>query len=231
MGLGFLGIRQRRAWITRLGVLPECRCDGIGGLIVNNLCHTAIKIGAKEIWLEMIVGNAPAQKLFSRKGFVRKKTLVVANRSSSLQEDYGTASPTTEIESIKRDRILRLLEGRTGQPNWRIDSETYHKLLNLHGFAIERADGSQGWICFNLSNHRLDHVFFDTIQGDPAIVAKALLREIISRHPDKDVSLENIDADHPLCNEFSELGFHVAFKRVEMVKALGDARTGEHATH
>ena len=147
-GLGLLGIRQRRAWITRLGVLPECRCGGIGGLIIDKLCHSAVESGATEVWLEMIVGNTAARKLFTRKGFVIKETLIVANRSSNLPEDKGTGIRSPQVASIDKDLILRLLERRTGQINWRVDSETYRKLPGLRGYSIDLADGSRGWICW-----------------------------------------------------------------------------------
>ena len=53
-GLGMLGLRGNRAWITRLGVLPYGRRLGVGRRIMDGLYAQANRNRCKYIWLEVI---------------------------------------------------------------------------------------------------------------------------------------------------------------------------------
>ena len=66
VGLGMLGRRQDQGWVTRLGVLPEGRRQGIGRAILIDLLHQAAQSDLPEVWLEVIKGNQPALELFRR---------------------------------------------------------------------------------------------------------------------------------------------------------------------
>src|SRR3990172_6115180 len=46
-GLGMLGVRDDRAWITRLGVLPVSRRSGIGAALVSEMLERADALGLR----------------------------------------------------------------------------------------------------------------------------------------------------------------------------------------
>src|SRR6185369_2993093 len=59
-GLGMLGIRDDRGWITRLGIIPEQRRAGMGMCMIQGLLAAARERYARLIQLEVIEGNDPA---------------------------------------------------------------------------------------------------------------------------------------------------------------------------
>src|SRR5262245_46776238 len=57
------------AHITTLAVHPDFRRQGIGELMLINDIHSALKVGAKCMTLEVRVSNDAAQKLYYKYGF------------------------------------------------------------------------------------------------------------------------------------------------------------------
>lgn len=62
-------IRQRRVYLSRLIVKPQCRNQGIGGVILDYLIDYAKKLGYQEISLGVDIGNVSARHLYAKKGF------------------------------------------------------------------------------------------------------------------------------------------------------------------
>jgi ribosomal protein S18 acetylase RimI-like enzyme len=88
-GLGMLGVRQDRAWITRLGVLPVGRRKGTGSALMAGLMAGAEEQAAKTVWLEVIKGNLPAHNLFHKFGFRETRELIVARRAPKAELQRG----------------------------------------------------------------------------------------------------------------------------------------------
>lgn len=105
LGLGMLGIRYQRGWITRLGVLPAGRRQGTGRAIMEYLLEQARQRHMPIMWLEVIKGNTPAHQLFISLGFEETRELIVARRPPptapwGLASKYSgpkcaTSAPTT----------------------------------------------------------------------------------------------------------------------------------------
>ena len=62
LGLSMLGVRSEITWITRLGVLPISRRTGAGSALMDGMLKNADTLGAKEIHLEVIKNNEPADR-------------------------------------------------------------------------------------------------------------------------------------------------------------------------
>jgi ribosomal protein S18 acetylase RimI-like enzyme len=76
LGLGMLGVRHNRAWITRLGVLPNGRRKGTGARIMETLIEQANNDQLGYVWLEVIKGNTLHTHFFAN--------LILKKRVSSL---------------------------------------------------------------------------------------------------------------------------------------------------
>ena len=85
LGLGMLGVRDGRAWITRLGVLPSGRRKGVGNALMAKLLEQAQQRGIDTVWLEVIKGNVPAHNLFRKFGFEETRELIVATRPTRMR--------------------------------------------------------------------------------------------------------------------------------------------------
>jgi GNAT superfamily N-acetyltransferase len=92
LGMLLLGLRGERAWLTRMGVLPHARRDGLGGLLLQKGLQCAHAAGARMAQLEVIEGNAPALALFTRFGFVPRRLLRVLDRAGGPAQDAGAAA-------------------------------------------------------------------------------------------------------------------------------------------
>src|SRR5512137_1417686 len=57
LGLGMMGVRQNRGWVTRLGVLPSTRRHGVGRALMDGMLSNADKLGMAETDLEVISNN------------------------------------------------------------------------------------------------------------------------------------------------------------------------------
>lgn len=79
-GIAMMGLRSGRAWVTRLGVMPEGRRLRTGRLLVDYLLAEARVRGAWMGQLEVIVGNTPALRLFETYGFAVTRELLVVRR-------------------------------------------------------------------------------------------------------------------------------------------------------
>jgi ribosomal protein S18 acetylase RimI-like enzyme len=59
--------------ISNLAVVPEARKHGVGTYILDQICHMATKQGLRSLRLRVLKKNIPAQILYNRFGFRKRK--------------------------------------------------------------------------------------------------------------------------------------------------------------
>lgn len=91
-GVAMLGVREGRAWITRLGVIPTTRRTGVGEALTVGLLEQARKLNINFDMLEVIKNNTPAHTLFLKLGFYEIGELLVLRRSPVPPPDPVVAS-------------------------------------------------------------------------------------------------------------------------------------------
>ncbi len=216
LGLAMLGVRGRRAWITRLGVIRSNRRQGTGQGLVEHLIDQAQAQNAANIVIEVIENNIPAYNLFTKLGFRPTRDLLVLRRPP--KEVY--TDPAVEITPISGDGVLELLRRRRSIPSW---VDAYESLVNAGKLAALRGrlpDGSRGWLVYQSTLFHLARLVVQTEAGDPVAVARALLQTLHARHPFQDTKNENLPVDDPHWPAFQELGYIVSFRRHEMILPL-----------
>lgn len=221
LGLGMLGVRRGRGWVTRLGVLPSGRRQGTGRAIMEFLLSEAEKRNISTMWLEVIKGNTPAHELFVSLGFRETRELIVARRPPR----YKAMSPGEEqkprmshVRSFNRDGALALHAVRSGRPNWLNQMESMENAEDLVAIVVETQDGGRGWVSFQPSLLRLTKIVVEVLAGDPAGVASAALQTLHELYPTQDAIAENIPCDDPKWAGFEQAGYFDAFRRIEMVR-------------
>ena len=80
LGVNMLGLREDRAWITRLGVIPNTRRHGVGQALMVSLMEQATRLSINFVMLEVIKNNTPAHQLFLKLGFYEVGELLVLRR-------------------------------------------------------------------------------------------------------------------------------------------------------
>lgn len=216
LGLGMLGLRADRGWITRLGVLPTRRRRGIGLALVRGLLDAVATAGPESTVLEVIKGNQAAQGLFRKCGFRELRELLVLRRPPAVPAD---AASTAIRERVWLDRAAALarLARHPIAPAWTHAPETFQRLPELGGLWLSRHDGSRGWLVFRRQRYVLSHLVLCTEAGDPIDLGQTLLTQLHLAHPELDTLAENVAVHDPHVPAFFKLGYVVAFRRIEML--------------
>ncbi len=212
LGVAMLGIRERSAWVTRLGVLPDRRKGGVGRRLMDGLAAAAAERGISFIALEVIKHNDPGYNLFVRCGFRPVGELLVLRRPPIAPAPTLTGS----AEWLGRSMALDRLESRVEIPPWTNHTQTLRNAQTVEGLAVTTSAGGRGWAVFQRLPLVLSHLVLHTEQGDPAAVGAALLAQIHHRYPDLDTHAENIALSDPHLEAFRQTHYVESFRRIEM---------------
>jgi GNAT superfamily N-acetyltransferase len=219
LGLGMLGLRQQRSWITRLGVLPSGRRRGVGQALLEALVTESIHQQRQQIWLEVIKGNKPAHRLFSKFGFHETRELIVARRAPGVQAKSMATLDVRRVTNLNHEDALILLAHRKKRPNWLNETETMYNLRNLSALLVELHNGGRGWVTYHAGLLQLTRINVEVVTGDPVEVTATVLQVLHRRHKRQDAIAENILSDE-LWEGYQKAGYFDVFRRLEMVRNL-----------
>jgi ribosomal protein S18 acetylase RimI-like enzyme len=219
LGLGMLGLRQRRSWITRLGVLPSGRRQGVGQSLMEALVSESRRLQCQQIWLEVIKGNEPAHKLFAKFGFIETRELIVARRAPGTEARRIAELDIQRVTNLNHEDALILLAHRKKQPNWLNETESMHNLRNLSALLVELNNGGRGWVTYHAGLLQLTRIVVEVVAGDTAEVATTILHVLHRRHKRQDAIAENI-LDDEMWQGYQQAGYFDAFRRIEMMREL-----------
>lgn len=221
LGLGMLGVRPGRTWITRLGVLPTSRRNGVGRKLMDALLAASDQRGFPLTVLEVIKNNAPAYNLFVRCGFQTQHELLVLRRPPGPP----ASAPAAQAVWLENEAALALLAERTDAPSWITATASIERGGHVQAVMVTTAAG-RGWLVFQVQTFHglpmlLTRLTPRTTAGEPLAVGQALLAELYARFPDLDTQAENIRVDDPHREAFQAAGFVESFRRIEMHRHRG----------
>lgn len=217
LGLGMLGKRHNRTWITRLGVLPNGRRRGTGSRIMEWLISHSQACQAEKIWLEVIKGNTPAHELFHKYGFHETRELIVARRPPSPQDSLKWMQRVKRVTTLDHEEALILLSHRHQRPNWLNETESMQNVRNLSALLVEMHNGGRGWVTYHASLLQLTRIVVEVTAGDPTEVTTTVLNVMHQRHKQQDAIAENLCDDAQWVG-FQQAGYFDSFRRIEMVR-------------
>jgi ribosomal protein S18 acetylase RimI-like enzyme len=236
VGLGMLGLRPGEGWITRLGVLPDGRRQGVGGNILQVLLNHALNLEAPTVWLEVIKGNTPAHELFLKYDFRPIRDLIVARRPPKSTRSMASVLAARKIHYLQHEEVVELHCARSGRANWlnsvasmrnvrRLaasiiddlgDPSPLHESPHLSGLWVEFQNGAEGWVSYQATTLQLKRICVEVIRGDVASVTTGLLKIMHLMHEAQDAIVENIPDDDQWAG-FLQAGYFEVFRRIEMV--------------
>jgi len=212
-GVGMLGLRENRGWITRLGVLPHRRKGRIGWFMMESMLDSAQAHGADLVQLEVITGNEPAHRLFLKCGFEETRELLVIRRPPSKMAPIPEFDALTPIP-MTDEEIPLYLERREPGASWVEENASLMNAGGLEGIRLQMPDGDQGWVVFQRTAFQLMHfVLSANMQVE---TATALLYHVHRAYAMQDAKKENLPVDHPMWPAFEAVGYFEAFRRTEM---------------
>ncbi len=213
LGVAMLGVRAERAWVTRLGVIPDTRRRGTGQALTAGLLDQANSLGIGFTMLEVIKNNEPAHRLFLKLGFYEVGELLVLRRSPTMPPPDPLVA---EARRLERTEALDLVGRDRGTQPWTNQSETLFNAQDVSGLRLMLPDGSEGWLVYQRQKFTLTRFAYKTEKGDPVKMARAFLSHLHSQYPRLDTQLENIQVSDPHLPAFYELGYVESFRRIEM---------------
>ncbi|MCS6870787.1 MAG: GNAT family N-acetyltransferase [Anaerolineae bacterium] len=215
LGVCMLGIRGERAWITRLGVIPERRGRHIGQFLTELMLANARTLGAQRVQLEVIRGNEPATRLFHKLGFEPVRDLMVVRRPPGAPHE-SLCVPNAEIEPLDNARIVALLREyeQTQCAAWTEEAASLRNSGNLRGLHVTLSSSESGWLIFQRLPFQLTHFVFGGVTSEPVI--QALLYHLHKTYSAQDTKVENLPIDHPAWQVMERFGYLEAFQRIEM---------------
>lgn len=219
LGLGMLGVRVDRAWITRLGVLPSGRRKGTGSAIMERLVGQAESKQLSCIWLEVIKGNEPAHNLFHKYGFTETRELLVARRAPSAKIDESLYEKVKRVTTLNHEDAIILLSHRQNRANWLNETESLQNVRNLSALLVELHNGGRGWVTYHAGLLQLTRIIVEVTAGDPEEVTAVTLSVLHQRHKRQDAIAENLCEDEQWLG-FRQVGYFDSFRRIEMVREL-----------
>jgi ribosomal protein S18 acetylase RimI-like enzyme len=212
-GVAMLGVRDGRAWLTRLGVIPDTRRSGVGKALCEGLLNRAEDLGIQFQMLEVIKNNVPAHTLFLRLGFHEVGELLVLRRSPIIPPHDPVVA---DAQRLGRAEALDLVAQHRGTQPWTNQSESLNNASEVSGLRITLVDGSEGWLVYQRQKFLLTRFAFKTQSGDPVNMARAFLSHLHHQYPRLDTHLENLQVNDPHLPAFYEAGYVESFRRIEM---------------
>ena len=219
LGLGMLGVRHERGWITRLGVLPAGRRKGTGSALMEGLIEAAEKKALSTMWLEVIKGNTPAHNLFHKYGFRETRELIVARRAPKAEFNQDVFKNILRITTLNHEDAIILLSHREERPNWLNETESLQNVRNLSALLVELKNGGRGWVTYHAGLLQLTRLIVEVTVGDPVEVTEAILTVLHQRHKRQDSIAENLCEDEKWLG-FQRAGYFDSFRRIEMKRSL-----------
>ena len=218
-GVGMLGLRDNRAWITRLGIIPTGRRLRNGSFLMDALIDQARRNDADVIQLEVIDGNEPAYNMFVKYGFQETRKLAIIRRPPSPPQ-FENPLPAANIITLTDDEIMHCLANRPSGMSWVEETPSMVKTEKLFGYRLEAQNGESGWIVFYSSAFQMGNFVVDATSDSYNDIVLSLLHNLHRRHGIKDTKIENVPLDHPLLELFKQAGYIESFRRIEMIKHL-----------
>ena len=211
-GVAMLGVREDRAWITRLGVIPTTRRTGVGEALMAGLLEQAERLNIEFDMLEVIKNNTPAHTLFHKLGFYEVGELLVLRRSPVSPDDPVVA----DARRLERHEALTLVGLDRGTQPWTNQSESLFNAQEVSGLYLTLGDGTRGWLVYQRQKFTLTRFIYKTEVGDPVELAYAFLSHLHHQYPRLDTQIENIQVNDPHLPAFYQMGYVESFRRIEM---------------
>ena len=217
VGIGMVGLREDRVWLTRLGVLPLSRGLKMGQYLMESMLERAAEGGAKHAQLEVIVGNDPAHGLFVKLGFEDVRKLLIIRRPPGKIEQ-NDAYETADIRMMADGEVPFYLEQRDPYASWVEETPSLLNAGRLQGMIVTMPDGQTGWVIFQKLPFQLTHI---VLSPASQYMMEVMLYHIHRAHPMHDTKVENMLPESVAWQAYQNIGYFEVFARTEMYLTLG----------
>ena len=178
-GICKLAIRGDRGWISGIGIAVPHRGQGLGEALMRAVLDQARARGLREVWLEVLVQNEPAIRLYEKLGFSYERVLEVWTLDGLVLQEHKVVPVALEQAQA---RIAR--ERREREPWQRADESV------AHSEGVEALESDRGAVLFKRSGDRIS-----LLQGVAADEDAA--RELLQALPPEATALHWLNVGAP----------------------------------
>jgi GNAT superfamily N-acetyltransferase len=220
VALGMLGLRGPRAWIGGMGVKLEARGRGYGVEIMRALIGNARTAGARDVDLEVLVGNTPAIRVYEGLGFRTTRRLVVW-----LVDPAAAPAPSPEesgISPLDVGAALDMIDDwLTEPPPWqRARATLAHLPEPPAALGLMQGGAPAAAIVFRAVAERASVLALGARIRGPQAAYDRLLGAVRARHPGATFRMLNMAEDDPAMGAFERLNARAEARQLEMRLAL-----------
>ena len=133
VGICNLGVRGEEGWIGGVGVVASRRGEGIGEQLMRAVQSEARARGLKRIWLEVLVQNEPAIRLYEKLGYQHVRELEVWSLGELVLQEHKVRS--VDVAAAQR----RIRAARDEREPWQRADETVANLQDVEAIESDRA--------------------------------------------------------------------------------------------
>ena len=208
-GIAKLAIRGDRGWIAGIGVAVPHRGKGVGEALMTAVLAEARARGLREVWLEVLVQNEPAIRLYEKLGFERVRELEVWTLEPPPPEELVFQEHKVRAAPLEQAHA-RIRRERTEREPWQRADET---VANLEG--VEGLESDSGAMLYRRTGERIS--LLQGVAGD-----EPAARELLGGLPADANKLAwmNGPAGDPFNRAISALGGSLEHRQHELVLAL-----------
>ena len=217
--LALLGLREQRAWLAGVGVVPAMRGRGFGTAITEAAIEQARAHEAREVWLEVLESNFAARRIYDGLGFNTVRRLGVWVRPAS-HPGAVIATPAESLRDCAAPEAFKLLAPqRRGRAPWQRDSNALASgLPYYYGVVTGELADPTAVALYSVAPEVVDVMEIVSCTRDPAQRhAGAILDGLIARYPERALRMVNYAEDDPLIPLFAAAGATVLWWQHEML--------------
>jgi ribosomal-protein-alanine N-acetyltransferase len=208
IGVGLLGIREKRGWVGGFGIAKAHRRGGLGRQLMAALLDSARAVGLSAVQLEVIESNTAAHNLYLNVGYQDVRRLLIFQSSPLAGHPDGYEyQPITLADALTlHDRF------HTVRSPWQREPES----LRISGAAAWAAlqGGERIAYVIGIANEHMINLLDAGASDENAL--RGLVLHLHRQHPQAVGRFINVGEDEPIRTVFETLGYQQVMSQFEM---------------
>ena len=203
------------------GVVPKMRRRGVSKAMFDFMLPEFKAAGARQLLLEVIVGNEPAVKLYKKLGFTVNRDLLLLEAPPD-QKIMARLNPDIDVRPVPAADLDHLTGGWDGNPSWQNSNAAVKRSEpNKTILGAFLAGRFLGYIVFSTGLGRIAQLYVDQRYRKQGVGTRLLAEMRAEMKPGSPMQVLNIDKTLAWAVRFfKDLGFREVLAQHEMIKPL-----------
>uniref|UniRef100_A0A832I7D7 GNAT family N-acetyltransferase n=1 Tax=Eiseniibacteriota bacterium TaxID=2212470 RepID=A0A832I7D7_UNCEI len=226
VALAMLARRGADGWIGGMGVVPAARGRGLAARVMEAVLSEAARRGVARVWLEVLVQNERAIRVYERLGFRAMRRLEVLERpaASAPAARAAVGPPAARLDPAECLAHHAALHAAERLP-WQRGLPVQRRLAaSLEAYGVRDAHGPVAAVLVRPLAARAAILDVGLAARAPEGALASALHAALAAHAAEAASLLNLEPGHPACVPLRALGFEARHAQHEMCLTIGAAR-------